>query len=336
MTVAAPNARRTKLVVAFAIIYLVWGSTYLVTKIGVGHLPPLTFAAARFVSGGLLLLVVARWLALRRGQALWPTITLVDARALLAVGFFGVFIANGTGVWGLQFIPSNLAALLNVSASFWIPLLGLFGARATSISLRIGVGLVIGFAGTVLIAWPGSDAAAAATWPTLIVLVGCFSWSVATILQRNQQSSLDLMTFTALQMLCGGLLLSCVMWLSGEPARWHWNTSGLAALAYMTLMSSCIAYTAYAWLSVNVTPAQLSTYGFVNPAIALLLGWWILDETLGPLQMVGTLVILGGTLLVNWPRPAPALAPAPAAITAIAGAAEAPLSSAKREAPPAT
>jgi drug/metabolite transporter (DMT)-like permease len=89
-------------------------------------------------------------------------------------------------------------------------------------------------------------------------------------------------------------------------------------------------------LSVNVTPAQLSTYGFVNPAIALLLGWWILDETLGPLQMVGTLVILGGTLLVNWPRPAPALAPAPAAITAITGAAEAPLSSAKREAPPAT
>jgi len=331
VTVTAPNARRTKLVVAFAIIYLVWGSTYLVTKIGVGHLPPLTFAAARFVSGGLLLLGVARRLAVRRGQALWPTITLVDARALLAIGFFGVFVANGIGVWGLQYIPSNLAALLNVSASFWIPLLGLFGARATSISLRIGVGLVIGFAGTMLIAWPSNDAAAAALgWPTLIVLIGCFSWSVGTILQRNQQSSLDLMTFTALQMLCGGLLLSCVMWLSGEPARWHWDASGLAALAYMTIMSSCIAYTAYAWLSVNVTPAQLSTYGFVNPAIALLLGWWILDETLGPLQMVGTLVILGGTLLVNWPRPAPA------AITAITEADEAKLSSAKRAAPPAT
>lgn len=332
MTVTTPNARRTKLVVAFAIIYLVWGSTYLVTKIGVGHLPPLTFAAARFVSGGLLLLALARWLALRRGQRLLPNLTIVDVRLLLAVGFFGVFIANGTAVWSLQYIPSNLAALLNVSASFWIPLLGLFGARAASISLRIGAGLVIGFAGTVLIAWPGGNATAAAAWPTLIVLVGCFSWSVATILQRNQQSSLDLMTFTALQMLSGGLLLSCAMWLSGEPARWQWDASGLAALAYMTIMSSCIAYTAYAWLSVNVTPAQLSTYGFVNPAIALLLGWWILDEKLGLLQMVGTLVILGGTLLVNWSRPAPA----PAAITALTGAVEAPLNSATRAAPPAT
>lgn len=303
MTAAAPSARRTKLVVAFAIIYLVWGSTYLATKIGVGHLPPLTFAAARFVSGGVLLFVVARWLALRRGQPLVPTITGSDAQALLAVGFFAVFVSNGTGVWGLQYIPSNLAALLNVSASFWIPLLGLFGARAQSISLRVGAGLVIGFTGTTLIAWPGSDAAAAAlAWPTLVVLVGCFTWSVGTILQRNLKSSLDLMTFTALQMLCGGLLLSLAMWVSGEPARWQWDASGLAALAYMTIMSSCIAYTAYAWLSVNVTPAQLSTYGFVNPAIALLLGWWILDETLGPLQIAGTLVILGGTLLVNWPK----------------------------------
>ena len=150
MTVPAPNARRSKLVVAFAIIYLVWGSTYLVTKIGVGHLPPLTFAAARFVSGGVLLLIVARLLALRRGQALMPKITGSDARALLMIGFFAVFVSNGTGVWGLQYIPSNLAALLNVSASFWIPLLGLFGARAQPISLRIGCGLAIGFAGTAL------------------------------------------------------------------------------------------------------------------------------------------------------------------------------------------
>ena len=327
MTVSAPSARRTKLVVAFAIIYLVWGSTYLATKIGVGHLPPLTFAAARFLSGGVLLFVVARFLALRRGEAFMPKITAADARALLAIGFFAVFMSNGAAVWGLQYIPSNLAALLNVSASFWIPLLGLFGTRAQPISLRVATGLVIGFIGTLLIAWPGSDAAAAAlAWPTLIVLVGCFTWSVGTILQRNLQSSLDLMSFTALQMLCGGVLLSLAMFLTGEPARWQWDVQGLAALAYMTIMSSCIAYTAYAWLSVNVTPAQLSTYGFVNPAIALLLGWWILDETLGPLQMAGTLVILGGTLLVNASRPSRN------AVTADTGT---DLSSAKREAPPA-
>ena len=299
----AAAARRTKLLVSFAIVYLVWGSTYLATKIGVGHLPPFTFATVRFLSGGLLLLAVARLLAVRRGESVLPKISVSDLRKLILVGLLAVFISNGTAVWGLQHLPSNLAALLNVSASFWIPILGLFGARAQPISLRVGIGLVIGFSGTTLIAWPGSDAAGAAlAWPTLVVLVGCFTWSLGTIVQRSIASSLDLMTFTALQMLFGGLLLSIAMVLTGEPARWNWDPRGLVALAYMTIMSSCIAYTAFAWLSVNVTPAQLSTYGFVNPAIALLLGWWVLGERLGLLQVIGTLIILGGTLLVNWPN----------------------------------
>jgi drug/metabolite transporter (DMT)-like permease len=300
------TSRRTKVVVSFAIIYLVWGSTYLVTKIGVGHLPPFTFGAARFVSGGLLLFLVARLVARRSGAPLLPVVSPTEWRHLACVGFLSVFASNGTGVWSLQYVPSNLAALLNVSASFWIPLLGMFGARSQSLGTRVASGLAIGFAGTALVAWPGNDAAAALAWPTLIVLAGCFSWSLGTIYQRSVSTSLDLMTFTALQMLCGGLMLALVMWLAGEPQRWHVDAAGLAALAYMTILSSCIGYTAYAWLSVNVAPAQLATYGFVNPAIALLLGWWVLGESLTTLKIIGTVIILGGTLLVNWPRRTPA------------------------------
>lgn len=303
MNDTAAASRRTKVLLSFAIVYLVWGSTYVVTKIGVDRLPPFLFAAVRFLIGGALLWFVARLIARRRGLPWMPAISRDEWRVLMIVGFFSVFVSNGAAVWGLQYIPSNLAALLNVTSSFWIPILGMFGARAHGISPRVAVGLVTGFAGTLLIVWPGSETAASAlAWPTLVVLIGCFGWSLGTIYIRNSSTSLDLMTFTALQMLCGGVFLLVPAGLAGEVTQWTWDAGGLWALAYMTIVSSCITYTAYAWLSVNVSPSQLSTYAFVNPAIALLLGWWVLEEGLGPLQLLGTVVILGGTLLVNWPR----------------------------------
>jgi len=309
-------SRRTKLIVSFAIIYLIWGSSYLMTKIGVSRLPPFAFGAARFITGGLLLFVVARLLARRAGQPWLPALTSADWKTFATVGCLAVFLSNGSALWSLQHLPSNLAALLNVSSSFWIPLLGMFGARAQKISSRVAIGLVAGFAGTSLIVLPGGgDAAVASIWPALVMVFGCFCWSAGTIHIRNTQPALDLMTFTALQMFCGGLMLLVPALLQGDVARWSWDTQGLLALAYMTIASSGVAYTAFAWLSVNVTPAQLATYGFVNPAVALLLGWWVLDERLGSLQILGTAVILFGTVLVNWPR--------------------APLNNGKREAPPA-
>jgi len=102
-------------------------------------------------------------------------------------------------------------------------------------------------------------------------------------------------------MIIGGALLISAGLLTGEGQAWNWNPIGLAMLAYMTIFSSCLAYTAYGWLSVNMTPAQVSTYAFVNPAVATLLGWWVLDEHLSVAQGTGMAVILGAMLLVNWP-----------------------------------
>lgn len=296
-------SRRTKLVVSFAIIYVIWGSSYLMTKIGVGQLPPFAFGAVRFITGGLLLFAIARLFAYRRGGSLLPTMRAEDWQAVVSVGCFAVFFSNGAALWGLLYLPSNVAALLNVSSSFFIPVLGMFGARGQPISSRVAIGLVAGFFGTGFIVWPGSETAAAVTlWPSLLLLFGCFCWSAGTIHIRNLDPKLDLMTFTALQMFCGGLMLLIPALIGGDFARWNWNGAGMFALGYMTLASSCIAYTAFAWLSINVTPSQLATYGFVNPAVALLLGWWVLDERLGGLQLLGTAVILAGTVLVNWPR----------------------------------
>lgn len=301
---SALGSRRATIAICFAIVYLVWGSTYVTTKIGVANLPPFLFGAVRFILGGLLLLAVA--LVVNRRRGLSPIMpALGEWKHVTIVGFCAVTVANGASIWGLQYVPSNQAALLNVSSSFWIPILGLFGARAQSISLRVALGLAIGFGGTLLVAWPDTGITLINTpyqhWPTIAILLGCIGWSAGTIYLRNVESTLDLMSFTALQMLCGGLLLLIPAMLAGDFANWNWQPVGLLALAYMTVFSSCIAYTAYAWLSINVTPAQVGTYGFVNPVIALMLGWWILGEVLGDLQIAGMVVILCGMLLMNWP-----------------------------------
>lgn len=298
-------AFRVKLVCSFAAVYLIWGSSYLATKLGVAEMPPFLFGAVRFISGGLLLYAVAGWLAARAARPL-PKPMPGDWRHLALMGVLAILVSNGGNIWGLQYVPSNQAALLNVSSTFWIPLFGLFGRRAQTISMRVAAGLAIGFAGTLLVALPGADPSAATAshgfgyWPVLAVLIGCIGWSAATFYRRNVQTNLDLLAFTGLQMLLGGLMMLLVaLWL-GEPARWQWSTTGVVALLYMTLFSSCLAYTAYAWLSVHVTPAQVGTYGFVNPVIAVLLGWVILNETLTTAQMLGTAIIFVAMLVINW------------------------------------
>ncbi len=300
------SSRRATIVTCFAIVYLVWGSTYLVTKIGVTTLPPFLFGAVRFIVSGILLGWVAIWFQRRKGVST-PKLTPKEWRAVLIAGLLSVAVSNGGAIWGLQYVPSNQAALLNVSSAFWIPLIGLFGARAHAIAPRVAIGLAVGFGGTVLVAWPGPNPLPGSTgpygyWPTIAIVIGCIGWSAGTIYLRNAITSLDLMSFTALQMFCGGLMLLIPAILHGDLAQWTWDPSGLAALAYMTIVSSCIAYTAYAWLSVNVSPAQVGTFGFVNPVVATLLGWWVLDEILTGSQIVGTLVLLLGMALMNWPQ----------------------------------
>ncbi|MFO1426810.1 MAG: EamA family transporter [Steroidobacteraceae bacterium] len=300
---ASTHPPRSRLILCFAIVYLVWGSTYAVTKVGVHELPPFLFGAVRFLTGGALLWAVAR----RLGHA--PArIPRTEWKHLVIVAIGAVLMSNGSSVWGLQYVPSNLAALLNVSAAFWIALLGTVGRRAHPLTARAALGLAIGFVGTALVVWTGradaahaSAGAAGLLWPSFVILVGCAGWAMSTIYMRNVSTSLHLLPFTGLQMCCGGLMLLAIALARGEPALWHWSGPGLAALAYMTIFSSCIAYTAYAWLSVHATPAQVGTYGFVNPLIAATLGWIALGEVMSPAQLVGSGVILAGVLLVNWP-----------------------------------
>ena len=292
----APAAFRTRMIVCFAIIYVVWGSSYLVTSVGVHHLPPFLFAGIRFMIAGVARAVVARV----RGERL--AIGVTDLKQLLVMGLLLITMSNGFNVWGLQWVPSGQAALLNATSAFWIPIFGLYGVRGQPIDRRTGLGLALGFIGTVAIVWPREGFSTAHFVPQLGILAGCLGWAAGTIYFRNAQKALDILAFTGLQMLAGGALLTAVGLGLGEQHQWKWSTPGVLSMAYLTVFSSGIAYTAYAWLTQHTAPARVATYGYVNPALATLLGWWVLHEQLTGVMLTGMAVILVGVVLVNWPE----------------------------------
>ena len=201
----------------------------------------------------------------------------------------------------MQTVASNQTAILNASAALWIAMFATRGRRAHALDRRTLIGLVIGFGGAALILWPEDGVLAGDFAMQLLILVAVFVWSATTVYIRNVHSKLDLLSFTAVQMLLGpdddrvGLGL-------GEAAEWSWSRPGLLAMAYLTIASSCLAYTAFSWLAKNTTPAMVGTYSYVNPAIAALLGWWFLDEHLGAHQLMGMAVMFAGVALVSWPQ----------------------------------
>ncbi|HWL63331.1 MAG TPA: EamA family transporter [Steroidobacteraceae bacterium] len=302
----APRQRRL-LVLCLSTVYLVWGTSYLATRIGVLSLPPFLFGGVRFLLGGTLLMTVAFWRGFRPAQLAGQW------RHLHVLALLGVALCNGAQVWAMQWVPSHASALLNASSAMWIVLFGLWGWRAHRPQLRALAGLAIGFAGTVLLVWPSRDAAAAATatplLPQLVILAGCVVWSMSTVYMRNHSLHLDLFALVGMPMLMGGTWLVLAGVLRGEVSQWHWNPPGLFALGYLVVLSSCFAYTAYAWLARHATPAQTGTYSYVNPALAAVVGYLVLGETLTPLQAMGAVVILAGVLLINWPERSGAAAP---------------------------
>lgn len=291
--------QRRLLVLCLATVYFVWGTSYLATRVGVLNMPPLLFGGVRFLISGTLLTAIAVWRGFR------PAALAGQWRHLLVLSILGIAICNGLQVWAMQWVPSHTSALLNASCALWIVVFGLFGARAHHPGMRAVAGLVVGFAGTALLVWPtgnAGDATSTPLVPQLAILFGCVVWSLGTIYMRNHSLQLDLFALVGLQMLIGGAWLALAGLAAGEAAAWHWSPAGAWSLAYLVVASSGFAYMAHAWLARHATPAQAGTYSYVNPAVAAVVGYVALGETLSPLQMVGAAVILGGVLLINWPE----------------------------------
>jgi drug/metabolite transporter (DMT)-like permease len=304
-TLIEAAAPRAHLVTALTIVYFVWGSSFIATKVMVTDAPPLLAAGLRFTSAGLLLTAFAWW---RYGPPRLPRPELLH---ILVMGFLAVMFSNACHVIAMQYVQSNTAALLNATPALWIAWLGTLGPRKRKLSGTQQAGLLVGLAGVLLILSPRGGFQVAGIGWQLLILLGCLSWSIGTIYHRNAGAVNPPLMFVALQMLAGGVGLLAAAPFSNEPLALDWTPRAIAAFMFLTLASSCLAYSAYAWLTVHASPVVVGSYGYVCPAVAALLGWLVLGETLSAVQVFGMAVILGGIALVTgyW-QPIPRTRPA--------------------------
>lgn len=305
-TDGAPALDRMKFIAAFAVVYIVWGSTYLFIRIGVADIAPPVLAGLRFVAAGIVLAAIgfARGGALPRGRD-WLTL------AVLAVGL--VVIGNGVVTWAEQWVPSGEAAFIVTGSALFTAVFGTFGPRGEHLGPITVVGLAFGFTGTALMLLPRITGFHGPLFPALALVGSSAAWSAAAMYARAVGVRSSPLVFTGLQMLMGGFVLLMIALATGGFARTHWSLRGIGALAYLTVFGSAVAYATYNWLIHRVRPAQLGTIAYVNPAVALLLGWSVLGEVLPPIAFAGVGVMFLGVLLVNLrhrtPTPRPLIKP---------------------------
>lgn len=289
------NARTVRLLLAFAAVYLIWGSTYLAIRIVVEHLPPALSAGIRFLIAGTVMLVYA----LLRGGKLpktprdWITVALTGV-AMLGAG-------NGLVTWAEKWVESNQAALIIATSALWMAGFGTLGAKGERLAPLTLCGLSAGFAGVALLVGGGLHAHSAPLLTYIALLVAPIFWALGSVYSKRHPVAITSAMSAALQMLAAGVLLASIGLAAGEAPQlqWHGEMRGWMALLYLIVFGSCIAYGAFFYLVHEVSPALLGTYAYVNPAIAVALGWWVLDEHLGQTQIIGTAVILLGVLLVT-------------------------------------
>ncbi len=293
---APAKANPLKLAIAFACVYVIWGSTYLAIRFAVETLPPLWMAGSRFLIAGALLYAWVSW----RGRARRPTRAQWKASALLG----GLFFLGGNGgvCWAEQRVPSGLTALLVATVPFWMVVLDWARRNGVGPSRRSVLGLVLGFLGVALLLGSGSggrvDPAGAA-----ILLVATLSWAAGSIHSRYAPHPSNHLQSTAMQMVAGGILLLVAGVLRGEWAALDaakLSLRSIASLAYLILFGSLVGFSAYNWLLQATTPARVSTYAFVNPIVAVFLGWALAGEAITPRTILaGTVIVLAVSLIIG-------------------------------------
>jgi drug/metabolite transporter (DMT)-like permease len=289
-----PAQQRALAVASLATIYVVWGSTYLAIKIGVGGIPPFLLGASRFaVAGGLLY----AWTTWRRPAP--PRERKREWGAAAVAG--GLLLVGGTGAvtWAEQYIDTGLAALLAATVPLWMAILDRVRHGRRLVPAAIA-GLLLGFAGVAALVSP-AGVEAAQRGAALVVLGGALSWAVGSLYARGAPLPADPLRSTAMQMLAASGIFAVLAVATREPARLDLSALGwepFFALSYLVLVGSIVAFSAYTWLLRNVAAATVSTYAYVNPVVALLLGWAVLGERLTATTLIASGVIVAAVGLI--------------------------------------
>jgi len=294
MSLFSPS-HRFRLLLAFFLLYFIWGSTYLAIRYAIETLPPFLMAGTRFFCAGALLYLVMRWRKVPNPAA----------RQWLQLGVVGTFLClggNGLVVWSEQYISSGLAALLVSTMPLWLILLDWLWAAGPAPAGKALAGIGLGFVGLVVLIDPAQLIGSEVHLPgALTCVVASMLWAIGSIYSKKFRQPPSIFMSAACQMLGGGLALLVTAFLLGEPAAFDPGQVSFASLAsflYLLVFGSIVANSAYVWLLQNASATRVSTYAFVNPAVAVLLGWALAGEQLTVQILVGAGIILAGVVLV--------------------------------------
>jgi drug/metabolite transporter (DMT)-like permease len=287
---------------AFATVYLIWGSTYLAIRIGVASIPPFLLAGSRFFIAGSLLFGVL----LARG-ARWPTLGEWQHGAIAGVAM----LAGGSGLVTLAetHVPSNLAALMLAGLPAYVQLLDWWRPHGVRPSRRALFGIALGSLGMLLLVRPGASDLSPEHWYGVLALVlAGWCWAFGSLYSRYRPLYPSSAMAGAQQMIAGGSALLVAGLLRGELETFEVaqvTAASWAAFAYLTLFGSLLAFSAFNWLVTRTTPEQLSTTAYVNPVVAVVLGWLVLAETLHPVSLAGAALIVAAVVVMLAPLGTP-------------------------------
>ena len=296
---------RTRLILAFAAVYTIWGSTYLAIRVGVETLPPFLMAGARFLLAGAIMTIWAR----SRGSE-WPTRR--QWRSTLVVGFLLLVGGNGALTWAEQEVPSGLASLLVATVPLWMVLLD--WARPGGVRPNSGVfaGLALGLAGLAVLVGPELTeglAPGSGPGPSAVgigaILLGSFSWAAGSIYSRGAEMPKAPLLGIGLEMLNAGVMLMVISLALGEVDRLDVaavSTRSFLAYLYLVFIGALVGYTAYIYLLGHTTAAKVSTYAYVNPVVAVFLGWLLLNEEVSVRTLAGAAIIVVAVALITLAR----------------------------------
>jgi drug/metabolite transporter (DMT)-like permease len=297
-----------KTLLAFGIIYFVWGSTFLAIRIGVHEVPPLLLASMRFFAAGIVMYV---WLRVRGTPSPSPREWI--ASSFLAICIF--VVDYGLLFWAEQRVPSGIAAVVLATIPVFMALSEIAILRTQRLTFRLGFALLVGLGGVSILMNRSATFGEAAIdrRGALALIIAAMSWSVASALTRKLPLPASKPMSAGAQMLVGGTLLALVAALAGEFRGFHVESVSHFAwfsLAYLIIAGSIVGFTAYLWLIHHESPTKVGTYAYVNPVVAVILGYFFGGEKIGPRTLIGTLLILVSVIVITTTRkPTPHLAP---------------------------
>ena len=297
MTPYADRRTKWKALLAFGVIYFVWGSTFLAIRVGVREVPPLLFAAMRFFAAGAMLY---GWTRLRRERA--PSVRQWISATVL--GFFIFVVDYGCLFWAEQRVPSGLAAVILATIPVFMSLSEILFLRTRKLTFALSLGLLVGLAGVAVLMSRALNLGGAPVdraGATALILAA-ISWSISSVLTRKLPLPESKTVSSGAQMLAGGVLLAAGAGALGEFRAFHAGAISLTvwlSLAYLIVAGSVIGYTAYLWLLHHESPTKVGTYAYVNPLVAVLVGYFFGGEGLGSRTILGTALILVSVVVIT-------------------------------------